>query len=521
MVSQWLKMGSGSSASDNIPLVENDESKEDVALFEKLDFVIIGYHGAGKNKAGNIILNKKEFSYWTSWSKQAVKKESNSGNHKITVIRTPGWSGKLRTETKQQILKSVQSSFTDGPNALLLVIKIGCTDSLAIFTNEEGKSMFEEMFTENVWENIIVLFTNEKGLMKENMPIDEYITKLKLDWLIEKCEGRYFCLSDINSWKVQSRELIYNLEVNIAEKKNENFNMEDIATENKLKKKTSLKKNLEKKYNQLKSHLPSYRKNKKKCESIEIKIEKLEKIIKQKTEEIQELQAQIDQLSSEVKKQTEEDKETKEELKQTKEELKQTEEELKQTKEELKQTKEESKQTKEELKQTKEELKQTKEESKQTKEESKQTKEESKQTKEELKQTKEELKQTQETLKQTQETLKQTQETLKQTQDKLTSTEEMSTNRITKMGKWQNTLHNILCELLEDEFKKLKHFLTEIPSGKLEHAKQLDVTDMMIKAFGFNESITKTRDLMKKIPRNDPAVQDMLEPFLSAIGEAW
>ncbi|XP_064787495.1 uncharacterized protein LOC135510467 [Oncorhynchus masou masou] len=506
MASQWLKMGSGSSASDNIPLVEKDESKEDVVLFEKLDFVIIGYHGAGKNKAGNIILNKKEFSYWTSWSKQAVKKESNSGNHKITVIRTPGWSGKLSTETKQQILKSVQSSFTDGPNALLLVIKIGCTDSLAIFTNEEGKSMFEEMFTENVWENIIVLFTNEKGLMKENMPIDEYITKLKLDWLIEKCEGRYFCLSDINSWKVQSRELIYNLEVNIAENKNENFNMEDIATENKLKKKTSLKKNLEKKYNQLKSHLPSYKKNKKKRESIEIKIEKLEKIIKQKTEEIQELQAQIDQLSPKVKKQTEEDKETKEELKQTKEELKQTKEELKQTKEELKQTKEESKQTKEESKRTKEELRQTKEELKQTKEE--------------LKQTKEELKQTKES-KQTKEELKHTQETLKQTQDKLTATEEMSTHRITKKGKWQNTLHNILCELLEDEFKKLKHLLTEIPSGKLEHSKQLDVTDMMIKAFGFNESITKTRDLMKKIPRNDPAVQDMLEPFLSAIGEAW
>ncbi|KAK6291939.1 hypothetical protein J4Q44_G00377240 [Coregonus suidteri] len=95
----------------------------------------------------------------------------------------------------------------------------------------------------------------------------------------------------------------------------------------------------------------------------------------------------------------------------------------------------------------------------------------------------------------------------------------MSTNRITQ-NDWEETLNNILCELTEDEFKKLKHLLREIPGGKLEHAKQLDVTVMMVKEFGFNKSITKTRDLMKKIPRNDPAVQGKLKPFLSAIGEA-
>ncbi|XP_029609998.1 uncharacterized protein LOC115194440 [Salmo trutta] len=98
---------------------------------------------------------------------------------------------------------------------------------------------------------------------------------------------------------------------------------------------------------------------------------------------------------------------------------------------------------------------------------------------------------------------------------------QLHTNRITVKEEWQDTLYNILCELLEDEFKKLKSFLTEIPRGNLEHAERLDVAEMMIKTFGFNKSITKTRDLMKKIPRNDPVVQDTLTPFLSAIGEAW
>nr|XP_029531930.1 uveal autoantigen with coiled-coil domains and ankyrin repeats-like [Oncorhynchus nerka] len=376
-------MGSGLSASENNPLIASDES-EDVVIFEELDFVLIGCHGAGKNTAGNIILNKKEFNYWTSWSKQAVKKETKLGRRKITVIRTAGWSGSSsKDETKQKIIESVQSSFKDGPDAILLVIRIGCTDSLkptlSIFTNEEGerstkgeRSTNEDTFIKRALNKTVVLFTNEEELDKLHLTIERYITDYNLEGLIEKCDGRYCVLSDKKSRKVQNSKLIKQLEEMISENRHENCQVEErcMGTLEKIvEKKTNLITNLEKKIARLEEKMRSC-KIKRDLESCEREIEKLQKTIKQKNKELQEVKACIEKLSPKVKTdnqtQTEEDNDSQrlrdeainkdnlvEELSATKAQL---EKELRTAKEELKSTEGKRRRTEEELRRTKADL---------------------------------------------------------------------------------------------------------------------------------------------------------------------
>ncbi|XP_024290337.1 reticulocyte-binding protein 2 homolog a [Oncorhynchus tshawytscha] len=370
-------MGSGLSASENNPLIASDES-EDVVIFEELDFVLIGCHGAGKNTAGNIILNKKEFNYWTSWSKQAVKKETKLGSRRITVIRTAGWSGRSsKDETKQQIIESVRSSFKDGPDAILLVIRIGCTDSLkptlSIFTNEEGeRSTYEDTFIERALNKTVVLFTNEEELDKLHLTIERYITDYNLEGLIEKCDGRYCVLSDKKSRKVQNSKLIKQLEEMISENRHENCQVEErcMGTLEKIvEKTTNLITNLEKKIARLEEKMRSC-KIKRDLESCEREIEKLQKTIKQKNKELQEVKACIEKLSPKVKTdnqtQTEEDNDSQRlrdeainkdnlvyELSATKAQL---EKELRTAEEELKSTEGKWRRTEEELRRTKADL---------------------------------------------------------------------------------------------------------------------------------------------------------------------
>ncbi|KAM9401209.1 uncharacterized protein ACWYII_030841 isoform 1-T2 [Salvelinus alpinus] len=351
---------------------------------------------------------QQEFSYWTSWRKQAMKKETKLGSRTITVIRTAGWSGRSsKDETKQQIIESVWSSFKDGPDAILLVIRIGCTDSLkptlSIFMNEEGeRSTYEETFIERALNNTVVLFTNEEELDKLHLTIERYITDYNLGGLIEKCDGRYCVLSDKKSRKVQNSKLIKQLEKLISENRDENFQVEESfmgTLEKIVEKNTNLITNLEKKIARLEEKMRSC-KIKRDLESCEREIEKLQKTIKQKNKELQEVKACIKQLHPKVKTdnqtQTEEDNDPQrlrdeainkdnlieefsgikaqleKELRTAEEELKNTEGKWRRTEEELKRTnaelEEQLRTAEEELRRTKEELEKAKkaEESKKT-----------------------------------------------------------------------------------------------------------------------------------------------------------
>lgn len=77
-------------------------------MFEDLTLVILGPMGAGKNYVGNKIIGKDVFrpTWRAKWNKTSVKEERKFSVGKITVYRTPGWSGDLSTSTVKDKIKS-------------------------------------------------------------------------------------------------------------------------------------------------------------------------------------------------------------------------------------------------------------------------------------------------------------------------------------------------------------------------------------------------------------------------------
>ncbi|XP_029609997.1 GTPase IMAP family member GIMD1-like isoform X2 [Salmo trutta] len=209
-------------STDEDPLITNEELYEEEVLFNRLDVVLIGGHGAGKSTVGNIILDKK-FSFWIFSNKQRVKKI----NQKITVIRTPGWSksGLYNSETKikKQIEESVKSC-KYGPNAVLLVIN--CPSDKSTF-NESDQNILEDLLTTRVWNYTVVLFTlgenmSQHGLSEENMKCD-------FKELLWKCGNRCHVLYDNKPCKEQSMELMKTLENMSLKNECENFYIEQEA----------------------------------------------------------------------------------------------------------------------------------------------------------------------------------------------------------------------------------------------------------------------------------------------------
>ena len=91
---------------------------------------------------------------------------------------------------------------------------------------------------------------------------------------------------------------------------------------------------------------------------------------------------------------------------------------------------------------------------------------------------------------------------------------------------WNTSLYQIMDELLENDIKKFKAHLEmgdedekRIPGGALEKADKVMLVKLLLKYFGVNDSVTKTRDALKFIPRND--LKKYLKPFLSKLGETW
>ncbi|XP_046896717.1 immune-associated nucleotide-binding protein 6-like [Hypomesus transpacificus] len=91
---------------------------------------------------------------------------------------------------------------------------------------------------------------------------------------------------------------------------------------------------------------------------------------------------------------------------------------------------------------------------------------------------------------------------------------------------WTTSLRKILDELLEDDIKKFKSHLQtghtdekRIPGGLLEKADRGTLVHLLLKHFGVNGSVIKTRDALKSIPCED--LQEWLKPFLSKLGQIW
>lgn len=102
--------------------------------------------------------------------------------------------------------------------------------------------------------------------------------------------------------------------------------------------------------------------------------------------------------------------------------------------------------------------------------------------------------------------------------------EENSNTQVSRTT-WISALGEIMEDLKSEEFKKLKHLMTHtgkrdpICSMRLEETKdRCELVTLVLKTWGFKESVKAIHEFMKKLPRNDEYVTDRLKPYMTLIG---
>lgn len=91
---------------------------------------------------------------------------------------------------------------------------------------------------------------------------------------------------------------------------------------------------------------------------------------------------------------------------------------------------------------------------------------------------------------------------------------------------WGATLLQILNELSECDLKTMKFHMQltdeyRIPMSFIEERDRVDLATHILKQWDDRSSVRKTRDLIKKVPRNDDVMINLFTPYLKAIGETW
>ncbi|XP_066578792.1 uncharacterized protein LOC136768467 [Amia ocellicauda] len=79
---------------------------------------------------------------------------------------------------------------------------------------------------------------------------------------------------------------------------------------------------------------------------------------------------------------------------------------------------------------------------------------------------------------------------------------------------WRQALYNIIDELRREEYKKMLSLLDKIPQGVKDKALKQDLPQIILCHLGLENSIKTVQVIMAKIPRNDPRMLQLLEPFI-------
>lgn len=77
----------------------------------------------------------------------------------------------------------------------------------------------------------------------------------------------------------------------------------------------------------------------------------------------------------------------------------------------------------------------------------------------------------------------------------------------------KSALLSIMEELDEEQYEKMLLLLGKIPRRKKTGSRP-QMVETVLQVYGEKESINVVDNIMKKIPRNDRAVQDLLKPFV-------
>ncbi|XP_062374554.1 GTPase IMAP family member 9-like isoform X2 [Sardina pilchardus] len=165
-------------------------------FLSEMRIILLGIEEGGKTSSGNTILGREAFEL--KKTAECIKKHGVAVGQQMTVIDTPGWKKDYLASTtpklyKEEMVRSVALA-PPGPHALLLVIKINCQ------FEDVCKQAVEEhlqLFGENVWNHIIVLFTHGDKL--EDITIQQHIQGEgePLQQVLQKCGNRHHVFNNM------------------------------------------------------------------------------------------------------------------------------------------------------------------------------------------------------------------------------------------------------------------------------------------------------------------------------------
>ena len=171
---------------------------------DEVRLILLGKSGVGKSETGSGILgpDSMAFEYCPSFCPVTEKCQREHvkrfGAKNIYVTDTPGIitsnSGTSKGSNSGEILNSLEMN-TPGPNVFLLVLRADVR-----FTSEDVDVLktVEEMFGEEIFKYLIIVFTRGNQLKNSDRSVDDKLDELPKEFqeLYRKCHGRYVAIEN-------------------------------------------------------------------------------------------------------------------------------------------------------------------------------------------------------------------------------------------------------------------------------------------------------------------------------------
>ncbi|XP_068508318.1 uncharacterized protein [Syngnathus scovelli] len=157
----------------------------------EIKILILGEKKSGKTTAANLIVRDKVFS--TQPNHGCMARQAPVADRQVTVVDTPGWAAEESQCTRGQdreIVNGLNLS-PQGVDAVLIVLSLDLKFRKA---NLDALVDHITLFGDEIWNHIMVLFTNEDTLADKSL--EEYIEKedQALRQLVDRCGNNYHCL---------------------------------------------------------------------------------------------------------------------------------------------------------------------------------------------------------------------------------------------------------------------------------------------------------------------------------------
>ncbi|CAB1421488.1 unnamed protein product [Pleuronectes platessa] len=158
--------------------------------------VLLGERETGKSSAGNTILGQAGFFQAGGVTEECVRRQAEVAKRLVTVVDTPGWEAGVAGATPERMRREIINGVglcPPGPHALLLTLRV---DTL-VSAGHVREHL--ELLGEGVWRHTILLFTHGDQL-REGLDFEQHIQAggRDLQWLMEKCRGRYHVVSSVD-----------------------------------------------------------------------------------------------------------------------------------------------------------------------------------------------------------------------------------------------------------------------------------------------------------------------------------